>query len=844
MSHDRDISHTFAVGRRNQEVKELIQNWCGHARVEKYGGTGVIEMQTGYPVGHHMMACDHASAGGFATWYLEDSALQFHDRYCVGCTLRIPVRLPNLSKLVSQRDNDLARARQDELEDQKRALADYELREQARNRLRGSGSAPREALLDDLAQFDRERSNGVRARIIETARLAPELFTGDIANYLFEVIEVANHWLDDVGLTVLKIARADRTRLTRCAIRSLTDGDSLQTAAAIVADNADLVDAADVSDIVPALAYVATPALDRFGQAQEQELPEPLLIIYRKFQREVITSIDALLNETNPLIVDIAVRAIGVLIHTDQRALQGFAKSLLARLVRIDTDLESDSGREVDRIANALVTVSAAAFFADPQLLNAEIARYYEGASLAGEARLAAIYEEVLRRGALDRDEEPISDLEPYRVALRQLLSLYGSTTNDKVLSELLSAMRAGPRRLIDLARQERDLLFGATAILDTRLEQQDTEPQLAGPNQWLADMERQSLRSTLYYLREATIHWVAQGASAADLDIQDYVSLLSHDHRLSESLRANLVRELPPLMQTATGMNTVLPTLYSAMVSRSTRERAAAARVIRELGTKRVVELPSLVLDTFVLLLLDRYKAVHQAAVTALHRFRLPDEYAPKAASILWQLIHCYRTEKGEDSFRLECIYAFVRLQHDQPQFAAEIAPVLVALLHEINPSELTRERNGWLLRKLAAAEGFAELIVGLLRDADTKDINAENVLEALHDIPAPSLRTHVQELLTIAKDRIDDTMTVATLMETFTAHGVWDAAEAVAQMRWKSIPDTVRMRPRKLDAQLRMLTTEFERLVSEGRIADALALGEQWGQVTQLQNEVRRTE
>lgn len=78
MSQDRDIERTIRDGERNQDAKHLIHNWCHHARVEKFGGTGLIEMQTGLPIGHHAMVCDFAAASGMATWLLEESAVRFH----------------------------------------------------------------------------------------------------------------------------------------------------------------------------------------------------------------------------------------------------------------------------------------------------------------------------------------------------------------------------------------------------------------------------------------------------------------------------------------------------------------------------------------------------------------------------------------------------------------------------------------------------------------------------------------------------------------------------------------------------------------------------------------------
>ena len=64
---DLDFENALRAGERNLETKHLIGNWCRHARVEKFGGIGLIEAQTGLPIGHHAMACDFAPAVGMAT---------------------------------------------------------------------------------------------------------------------------------------------------------------------------------------------------------------------------------------------------------------------------------------------------------------------------------------------------------------------------------------------------------------------------------------------------------------------------------------------------------------------------------------------------------------------------------------------------------------------------------------------------------------------------------------------------------------------------------------------------------------------------------------------------------
>jgi len=56
MSMDR-IQDAVEAGKRNLEAMKLIRNWCAHVTVRKHGGTGLIEMQTGLPIGHHFLEC-------------------------------------------------------------------------------------------------------------------------------------------------------------------------------------------------------------------------------------------------------------------------------------------------------------------------------------------------------------------------------------------------------------------------------------------------------------------------------------------------------------------------------------------------------------------------------------------------------------------------------------------------------------------------------------------------------------------------------------------------------------------------------------------------------------------
>lgn len=258
MSRDRDIERTIRDGERNQDAKHLIHNWCRQARVQKFGGTGLIEMQTGLPIGHHAMVCDFAPASGMATWLLEESALRFHDANCVSCPHRVPVALPNLAMLVAQRDADHQDAQTRAQEAQRAKQAALQARATVRAELRTILPVLAKTFMDDLDRLDAERNEQVATRVIESARLAPEILVPALTEYLFSVLEGDDHWLDAPGLTLL-FDTPNQPRLVRCAMKCLRQGYALDLAAATVMQRLDYIDAADVTEAVIGLAYVATP---------------------------------------------------------------------------------------------------------------------------------------------------------------------------------------------------------------------------------------------------------------------------------------------------------------------------------------------------------------------------------------------------------------------------------------------------------------------------------------------------------------------------------------------------------------------------------------------------------
>jgi HEAT repeat protein len=99
-------------------------------------------------------------------------------------------------------------------------------------------------------------------------------------------------------------------------------------------------------------------------------------------------------------------------------------------------------------------------------------------------------------------------------------------------------------------------------------------------------------------------------------------------------------------------GLAVALPALYAAMMDRSQRIRAEAARAYGELAESASDDLPSLVHESFLVLFVDPYVIVHRAAINALRRVRLPQRLISDAISRLIVLIGTYASSRGDDEF------------------------------------------------------------------------------------------------------------------------------------------------------------------------------------------------
>jgi len=466
---DRDIQRAVAVGERNRSTMELIHNWCAHASVKKMGGVGLIEAQTGLPIGHHAMVCDHAAAGGMATWDLADAALDFHDRNCVDCKLRAPVRLPNLTTLLRERELGHAeeQRRRTALEEQRARALDE--RQAARHELRAKVDVASTTVIDQLEDLDRDRTDECRNQLVETARLAPEIFSPDIIEHFFSLLEAGETWFSGTGLEILLHLKADPVRLTRCALVALTNFTAAEIASKIVQTYITHVETSLISGALRSLVLLADPPRLHFTDTSRLTLSAPLLALYRSYPAEVRAAIQTHLDERQFFLVRTAANAIVVIGEDDPNIAVPFSRSLIAKLARaellIDFDQEGRRNDEQELFRN-LQDALELALKAAPQATDTLVANFMQMASAETQARLLEAYNDLFRGAS--RDEE-IVETGAHAVALSRLITTVTSTNDYDVLRAVLDILRNGPPTGLEgLVRRELTRFLGAAPPVST----------------------------------------------------------------------------------------------------------------------------------------------------------------------------------------------------------------------------------------------------------------------------------------------------------------------------------------------------------------------------------------
>lgn len=820
---DSQIEHAIKAGEINQATMELVRNWCAHVRVDKFGGVGLIEQQTGLPIGNHGLKCDHAIAGGLYTWDLRDAALDFYDRNCIDCSKRKIVGVPNLSKLVKERDEQCA-VEKKKIEDAKtseaKALAGRQL---ARLQLREILSPLSGVILDHINEFDERRDDRHRDQLCESARLAPEHFVAELVNYIFELTE-RELWFFEVGLTMLDHLKADPARIARITLFYLAKGWRGETAAKVLLSRLSFVEPKQIPSALPAIIELAYPHDDFFLTSHSQpRRPELLIGIWQSQAAAVRHGLDLLLSSRRYYDVELAARGLYELQQRDHGVSREFLRSMVAKFCRVRLlldDFDPDQN-EFRYLRDTLIE----AFELWSSEVDALVQEFLVGADSTTQARAYKIYQIAFR--VRQYDSPPVSaDSQVHLICFRRLLWAATSEISDEILRCVGAAFRGTPDKMVNIVRTEFDGLLGALLLLDDCLRRHDEMPKLENES-FLDLLERRNRRSTITGIMSSLVEWGSVAAKDSPVLITKIMDLLDKIPEDRDHLKGELLNSFEHLGETVEGLKQILPHIYYALVGPSVILRSYAATA---LGKADQTNVPPLVYEAFLALLTDPYVMVHKAAVHAFHYIHLPEGLRGRAALGLLNLIRYYSQKSDEDRFVVECVEQLAFQLRHLDKAESGVGQYLIEVLLNVDPLYLDNAIR-LLSGPLGGTEGFVDLLLKVIPRIDSRDYDHDyklRMLEELSDKVVLSRKTAFEDLG--KKLALEKPWLAVPIIEVLTRVGAWAEARRIAEVGTDQAEPTLYNEAHRIWMKYLGIAVAFEETIVDGNAHDLGAFVKQW--------------
>ncbi|WP_374527028.1 hypothetical protein [Novosphingobium sp.] len=826
----RDIADTIKAGERNRDTMALVRNYCAHARVEKFGGTGMIEQMTGLPIGHHGMRCDHAPEGGMACWDLRDAIVEFYDRNCANCGHRKPLRLPNLMEIIADRDREKAVL-------EARAETEARLAAQALEERKGirAGLLPTlgpiaRTLLEDIGGFDADRSKENFERVTQSARLAPEHFTPELVQYVF-ALAGSQPWFAEAALVILDAVGAEDGMIVELAMTVLRRGYPARIAVEKLLPRLDAVSPDRVASILTTAIDLADPDDREFFYGDDEPRiprdPAFLYALYSRFPAAVIAAIEQMLLSGKRSSLERAGRGLHVLHAEDPKAAAPILLTLTSVYVRAPS-LVADLKDEDDRLPDLAEALNDA-FDAAPEDVDAQLQALNEGAPASHRARILKVYALAVHVG-YDKPSVPATS-NRHALALTRLVWAPTIEHDDRVLEEVTSAFRAGSKGLEHVVRAQLEAFIGALFLLDDRLAELDvamTEP----AENTLVAIERNTRRSVMRGLMEQLVEWASEGAAGDEPSVAKIIGMFETIPEGRDNLRGALLGATKELSRDLAGLKQLLPHLYAALVGPSVLGRSYAATAVGELPYRSRANVPDLLFEAFGALLWDQYVAVHKTAVEAFHRSILPEPYRVNAAHAILNLIRYYRVQSNEDHFLAKCVRILAGMADLFGNASGAVRRYLIEVAMDVDPLFLRSDILS-LSYSLGTEPEFATLAARMIPHLADRYNNSDKALNLLHKVSPEGLEANAQAFHDAAISVLDiELQTALGVVDAFLAAGMTQQADALVTALVSSNGDSVRLRRRRTLLQWPQLALRFEAAVA-ARDLDAIeAAGRAWAQ------------
>lgn len=736
------IEEAIKAGQRNLRTQKLVRNWCFHAEIVRSSGRGMIEAETGLPIGHMGVQCKFSKKDSMLSWLLEDAAYDFYQNNCKGCTERVSVGFPNIIEFVSSREKAAEERKNERAEQERERKKKQSDRRNARAALRYELSFEETFVLDLLDELDQEDIAKDDPRLEQLANLAPETFTRKVIEHLLPAV-LSDHlpYSIPAAKALLRTSLEPEEKLL-VAVRLLSNNEKSATAIEVILEDAEKLSRNQLNEVLSrfvSMALEPPPDLRIWRSEPIQLDAAPIHSLFEKRRADICAIVDTLIGDTNSSKIGAAVKII--LATDDDELLSKHATTIFTKLMRRRFLLQEE--RRDSFVLYYLRKAASRCLERLPEGTDEIIQSFLADKDDTGREEAHKTYSSVFQHQY--REKAHIGTAQ--RIAFRRLLWA-AVESPENMMDGAVEFIRQPRNEFAQLAVEHFDDLIGAAATLSEKYEQVEKKSYLELTDNILAQMDRGNKCSAIASLQSALIEWAAVGAkSKRSKGIEDFLGLYRSLPDNQTQMRGKMIVHVSKLLTGVESLTLILPDWYGALLDESTVVRAKAVQAWEDVPYDLVKNFPDLFFEAFSILLTDPYVIVHKSAVRSLRRRSFPEEKRNLIKHRLLDLIVYYSQESKQEDFVIDCIDAFVYLCLSPEERKGKIGEFLTGILLSLEGSALYTAVDR-LHYNFVDVPGFVKVALKSIRDNYTRSISIDDCMSTILKASPSELQNSVDDI------------------------------------------------------------------------------------------------
>ncbi len=814
---DSEDSYKKAIeaGQRNLRATKLLSKWCSHAEFVRSSGGGMIEAETGLPIGHMGVQCKFSKKISMYCWLLEDAVYDFYQNNCKDCKEWVPVGSPNIMEFVTPRERAAEKRKSAREEDERERKRKQANRQQERAKLRYELSFEETFVFDLLDELDQEDIANDDPRLEQLANLAPETFSRKVIEHLLPaVLHESLPYSKHAAKALLKAPLETEEKLA-VAVQLICKYESSSAAIELILSNAEKLSRGDLTKALHRFVSIALgppPEMCFEGRKAIKLNAAPIHSLFQKRRAEICAEIDELLSHSNPQ--EIGAAAEIILATGSDELLSKYTRSIFAKLMRRRTLLPGE--RQDSSVLYYLRETASKCLERFPEETDKIIQLFLGDNDDTGREEAHRIYRSALKHCF----REKVQAGKAQKISFRRLL--WSAIDNpDNYMDNAAQFFRHSRDEFAQLAGEHIDDLIGAAAILSEKYELVDKERSLELVDNMLSNIERSNKRKAIDSLQGMLIEWAAVGAKSKGREgLEQFLELYRKLPENQTQMRGNMIARVSKLLTGVESLTIVLSDWYRALMDESQLVRARAVQAWENVPRGLMKNFPDLFFEAFSVLLTDPYVVVHRSAVHALRRGSFPKEKRSLIKRGLLTLIRSYATKKQED-FVVDCIDAFSVLCLSPEEREGQLGELLSGILLSLEESALY-DAVGRLHYDFGNVPGFVKVALKSIQDGYTRSISTDDCASVILRAPQNELQNCLDDIRkafeALRPFRQNDFSEALLYAAALTKAGNHATTSTCFRELVESIPREDRNEQWRLEAALVATASEIEQAIGSG--------------------------